>query len=714
MSSDSTTRSRRAALALALALLVPVAIVRTAGPGPGSARAPKPLAHAQAGACPRFASQASRIGAETKDVAVVGQRAYLALGARIRILSLDVDDEGEGAVAALDTIGEIALPSEIASLRADEARQRLFAATEAGALHAFDLRAEPPRPLAAASIGEEAPELALWDGRVFAGTLRGRQRVLRVIELREGGQGGAARLEQVGEMSSAPSGPLYAQNGFLYAEGWLPNERQRSLVAIDVRRPAAPRLAGGMPYEGGVNDLVFDGALGYLAASSGGVRVLDLADPSQPRIVFDEEDAPRAGLRQLALAGGRLHASRFGMLSLYDLANPKAPSLLSQAPLSPEPRSIAPAGTGIVAAADGRLSVLEEDASSSSLRIGARSLFYAHTENHTRDALLLESGRLFAGSVGEAIHGFELADPARPSPLGASLVGQGKLRLATGAPGQLIATANSGHVGNLLSLHSTGPDAPRIAAMTSLPGAPGAAKERRGRIYLNMGTSHVPETFPGQFQELAVFDAARPDLLERVGQIEPPGNILAFSGDVGFHYLAGELRPLDLSDPDAPAFGAPLAIPDVRDALVLEERLFLSTYDALEILDIAEPMAPRRQGALPLSGRLLAADGGCLFLSHDADESATRRLGVHVVDASAEDEPAVVADLSLDGRSHLDTITGLQVRDGWLYVSAPELLVLALDRVIPTPTPIPSPPPLPTMRPTEAPVGRIALPWAER
>lgn len=714
MSSESRRRSRRAAFALALALLVPAAIVRTAGPGPGSARAPKPLAHAQAGACPRFASQASRIGTETVDVAVAEQRAYLALGARIRILSLDVDDASEGAVVALDTLGELALPSKIASLHADEARQRLFAATEAGALHAFDLRVEPPRPLAEASISEEAPELALWDGRVFAGTRRDRQEVLRVIELREAGPGGAARLQQVGEMISAPSGPLYAHEGFLYAEGWLPDERRRSLVAIDVRLPAAPRLAGGMPLEGDVNDLVFEGALGYLAASSGGVRVLDLAEPSQPRLVFDEEDAPRAGLRQLALAGGRLHASRFGMLYLYDLANPRAPSLLSQAPLSPEPRSIAPAGTGLVAAADGRLSVLVEDASSSALRIGARSQFYAHSENHTKDALLLESGRLFAGSVGEAIHGFELADPARPRPLGASLVGRGSLRLSAGAPGQLIATVNTGFVGSLLSLHATGPDAPRVTAMTSLPGAPGAPKERDGRIYLSMSTADLPPTFPGQFQELGVFDATRPDRLERVGQIEPPGSILAFSGDVGFHYLAGELRPLDLSDPDAPAFGPALAIPDVRDALVLEERLFLSTYDALEILDIAEPMAPRRQGALPLSGRLLAADGSCLFLSHDADESATRRLGVHVVDSAAEDEPVVVADLSLDGRSHLDTITGLQANDGWLYVSAPELLVLALDRVIPMPTAMPSPPPLPTMRPTEAPVGRIALPWAER
>ena len=692
-----------------------------------------PSAHAQPSSCPTFASTASRIGGATTDVAVAKGIAYVAVESRIRIVPLEPTSDERPAAhppAVLNPAAEIELPSEIVALRGDDERDLLVAATEAGAVHVYRTAGHSLRPLAAATISDEAPEIALWAGRIHAHARLGARRSLRVIELVEGDDGTPPRLVQVGRLDRPPSGPYFAQDGTLYSDGRLQPGRERGLVALDIRDPAAPRVVGGVAIEAGAKGMAFGDGVAYVATFGSGPVVLDMADHWQPERIGVIE-SPRVGLQDVALAGTQLYGASNGSLFTYDLTDPRSPAEASIDSRFSQIRALALDATWPVVAADGLLEVLEGDSPEAGGVFG-RYLHFARAGFGSHLSLALWEGRLYAESLGRTLHVLDLSDPSSPREADTLHLGRSMsildLDLAPGAPGTLWASRSNGFVGDLLAFAAPAEGAPEPLSWTSLRGAPGPPAVLGERLFLSLTLSDLPTSNPAEGLRLAVYEVADPSQPTPLEDIRPPGSILAFHGTVGYHALGGEIRPVELTDPSAPVFGEPFVqLASVRSARVVGTQLFVSTEQGLERFDLTDPMAPRREPRLPVRGFTLAHDGTCLYVAQDPRVEPRNRALVHVLEVSGTGAPRHVSSLHIEGANHFERFHGMQVANGHLHAAVPELYTLALDRIVATPTAMPSPPPLATIpaRPTgvatPSPISpnldvvtRIALPWASR
>jgi len=667
--------------------------------------------------CPTFASQVGRIGDATADVAVAGGVAYVAIGPRIRAIGLDVGEvEGRSEPADLQTLGEALLPAEIAVLDVDEGRGILVAGTVAGALHVFGISQGVLAPLAAATIGEEVLHLQVQDGRIYAMAKTRFVHSLVVFDLVGGQESQPLRFVEVGRMERPPvdGDRFFLRGDDLYGEGRRPPALQPEIVVVDVRDPTAMAVVGGVSFEGGLTDMAFAGNVAYVATSLRGVGVIDLSDPWQPAFIASME-TPRRGLRRLVISGTWVYGVAESFLYITDVTDPAAPVALSSWDVQALVRGLALDGDRPVLAGDGVLRILSGD-DATALAVLGRQLHYARTERPTGsgNALALVDDRLYAGSVGGAVHAFDLSDPVRPREGRAAYVQGDSFALAPGRPGLLFATEGFFiWPGRLITLDLLGAGAPSLVGVAGVPGGPGAPAVLGDHVFVWDVHSDVPIEDPTSTTSLTVYDVSDPAQVRAVHRIEPPGDILAFVGTVGYHQLGREIRPVDLSEPTAPVFGEPIAIGGyATSGLALGTRLLLATAEGLEVLDVSVPMAPRRGPVVEAAGRLLVADGHCVYLTHDRGEGSGQRPSIHVLDASASDRLEVVADLNLEGASPWTFVSGLAIADGFLYATAPELFVLALGRAVPTATPLPSPRPLPTPGPTAVGKARLALPWA--
>lgn len=119
------------------------------------------------------------------------------------------------------------------------------------------------------------------------------------------------------------------------------------LSVVDVRTPAAPRLAGEIAFGGWPRDLASAGDAVYIAAGTGGLHTISVADPAAPRLLGSF--APGAEAMSVAFAGSAVHlATRSGSdLLTFDRTDPLHLRLVTR-------RSL-PGTSGTMLAIDGRL-----------------------------------------------------------------------------------------------------------------------------------------------------------------------------------------------------------------------------------------------------------------------------------------------------------------------------------------------------------------------
>jgi hypothetical protein len=245
------------------------------------------------------------------------------------------------------------------------------------------------------------------------------------------------------------------------------------------------------------------------------------------------------------------------------------------------------------------------------------------------------------------------------------------------------------------------PAAPELVGVAGVRGAPGQPTVHGDTVFVASFFSDIPTADPADVMDTTVFDGSDPTSPTALTKIEPPGGIIAMHGSVGYQITGDAIRPVELEDPSAPVFAAPVDVPtSILDALVADDRLFLAGYEDLVVVDLSEPLAPRVAEVLPYTGLALARDGRCLYLA-EPDEWEQRSTIVHVFDIGPRHPNPVrhVSDLVIEGANPAVGIQGMAAANGALYVTALELYVMALGRTIPTATAMATPPALPTPSP---------------
>ena len=123
------------------------------------------------------------------------------------------------------------------------------------------------------------------------------------------------------------------------------------LVLMDVAEPGEPRRLGALPLTGGAGAVVLRGARAFVACGAEGLVIVDVADPATPREA-GRLDTDGGVLDVLLLEGDRALVADGTMgLALVDLSEPAAPKLIRRLDTGGYPRSLARHPEGALAAA---------------------------------------------------------------------------------------------------------------------------------------------------------------------------------------------------------------------------------------------------------------------------------------------------------------------------------------------------------------------------
>ncbi len=536
-----------------------------------------------------------------------------------------------------------------------------------------------------------APEvLAVVGGSVQAVVVEGQRAYvgigsrIRVLDI-----GGGGEPRRLGESAQLPG----LIEGLAVADGRvLAAARAAGLRLADLRDPAAPRLLGGGPKAKLARAVQVAGGFGYLADGSNGVRVLDLADAAAPAEVA-VLDVSGGEAWDLALSGGKAFvADRVG-LKVFDVSNPRAPTLIGGRETPGWARDVVVTATHAFAA-DGDRGLIVMDLKDLADISRVADLDTAGDAM----ALALDGSRLYIAD-GSGLRIVDVADPETPALLG-SLDLPGEVQdLALSGSRVWLAAGTAG----LLMVDAADPAQPRLAL--SLPEAPlmaNAAAVAGGRLYVadgNLGLldfaldagglagAHGRLALPGTPAELElagnralvaartgglqVVDLSRPGVPRAAVKLEPAGRrvndvALADGQAAMLDAPAGGgkhgLHLLDLADGAEPRIqGSSLTLSLAYDLALSGDRAYVADLDGLRLFDIADRSAPKELGQADPIGVVygLAVDAARQRVIASVGES-----GLRVLDASDPARRRVVGSMDTAGY-----FRDLLLVDGLLFVA---------------------------------------------
>jgi hypothetical protein len=463
-------------------------------------------------------------------------------------------------------------------------------------------------------------------------------------------------------------GPVTA--AMLYDQRWAVAVAGPRLSVLDLAAAGQPQVLGTtLPLTGTTVSLAVSGRRAYASAvlddSSAELRVLDINTPTRPMLLgrltlARDDDAPGT----VVALGERAFVLDGGGLSVIDAREPARPRLVEHVATRGRPVSMALAGSRLyVTEADdadaGGLEVLDLAAGT------PRSVGYLALETAGTDVLLRGNVAFLAGGEGSPVLAVDIARPELPVRLGA-VNAAGILRLFPGNGSWLYGEAkvdDSDEEPYQLRTFQAPIDTPTTWSLAGSTGLPVGARmlagsagqllqgDAAGRLTLLDGAAGLPTPagkvalcsfvlgWPGalvadgrfvyvvdrQSHSLEVLAASVPERAERLGSLPLPADL-----DVADMVLAHSvlylvapdlgLLAVDVHDPTAPRIvgqwpawaGDVLAVSG--SLLVLGRRAGVAD-GALQILNIADPVAPIARGQLGLDVADLSISASVAFVS---------------------------------------------------------------------------------------------------
>ncbi len=547
-------------------------------------------------------------------IAVAGDTAYLGVGPRL--ILLDVADPraprqvGQsqalpGLVQDVDVVGDLAY----------------VAAGDAGLVVLDISERGSPHQVGAVQTRGSASRLVVQGGLAYVGA----QNLLTVIDIAESS---APRevgwLEMPGEVSA-----LAVVSGTAYIA------HQKGLHVVDVSDPAQPRERGALRLPAGAEDVAVLGGYAYIAG--GGLRVVDITDPTRLRVVGSWEALGMA-TSAVAVVGDTAYVTsgfcEFGYCSAslvpLDVSDPTKPREIGQTNAPVLARDIVVSGgfAYVVGPMDG-LSVIDVRDAAHPREVGSARF---NTPGSV-EAVILAGDHAYALSGGKTAVILDVAQPQDIHPVGVIQEPTWLNGLALWNGYALVSAWQDGlHLFNVQD-----PTRPRQVGALS-------ASELGGAAY-SLVVADAPDGVNAVVvvdEGLRVIGLKQPTEPHVLGQLAVEGGTfdVAVAGRlvvlVGEYYPQGAyepvgiLRVVDITDPASPRQVGALVLPrEARSVAVAGGYAYVGLADALWAVDVSDPAHPRRVSALPIAGGALdvVVNGSYAYL-------AAGRAGVWVVDVS--------------------------------------------------------------------------------
>lgn len=408
------------------------------------------------------------------------------------------------------------------------------------------------------------------------------------------------------------------RGGIIASDGFAYYTSPYNLTIVDLARDGAPAIVGSLPGFSCADMRLRDGLL-YGAATQGGVRIANIADPAAPRIVGEAVDTDRPNPSSaIALAGKYSWINETGWeggMRSYDVSDPTHPRLIA---------GVATDGWSDDLDVKGGLAVLENWAEGlhvfdvSNAAAPVRRSTYEEAQQTLRVAV--EDNYAFLMGWPGPVVWMDISTPEAPrvlNRLGNEFGG------ATAFDGRFAYVVEESY----LAIYDLGnPPHVTVRGRVELPQGSRAIVNRNGFVYIPFSEA----AFQGG---VAVVDARNPDSPVHVNTIEAWSPMdVAISGNLLLHVDSGNgLNCYDISNPADPNFIGSLATRGYPMALTLiNEYAYIATSAGIDVMNFSNPTYPVPVAFLRTE---IQNEGICTLGEYVVTSSG------RVIDASLPDHP---------------------------------------------------------------------------
>jgi hypothetical protein len=496
------------------------------------------------------------------DVAVAGDRAYIAA----REGGLEIIDISDPAAPGL--IGGIAIPDEAVGLAVAGQYAYVISSTVIGsaALQVVDV-SDPAAPEIAGSIDllGVARDVAVAGSYVYVAC---RQAGLQVVDVSD-----PASPHVVGDYDVPSWAICVALSG---SRAYLV-DRDTGLKSLDITQPATPTLLGGTSIAGLPSKIAVSDGMAYVTSGDFdprfdhfGLEIVDLSDPSSPRVVGALVSPGDSG--GVAVAGDYAYVTDDLGLQIADVSNPNRPESLGSVDILAYNVFDLATKEGLACVATGSGIVMVDYSNPASLFVTSKLVVSALGVAIAGDYVYV------VGNDGLTIIG--ISNPSSPAIVGHTDIPGDPWDIAITSNYALVAARDAG----LQVIDITNPTAPAIVGTAPVP----------SRQVAVAGNYACTSNFTDEVQIIDISNPAAP-IVAGVQAVQDNALGLAMAGNLV--YVADRyfgLEVVDISTPSAPVVVGSVSTPDYAAGIAIAgDRAYIADYGAgPQVVDIAVPSSP--------------------------------------------------------------------------------------------------------------------------
>lgn len=396
------------------------------------------------------------------------------------------------------------------------------------------------------------------------------------------------------------------------------------LTVLDVSDPSSPRLVGSLEtYRHWAMSVAADGHYAYLADADG-VAVVDVSIPESPAAVAWLAMPDEA--RDVALDGTTLWvAGGSEGLVAVDVSNPPTPAILGALDLSDFANCVAVEDGLVCVGGEDWLHVVDGNDP------GTPEVFGTAYVGWLLESVALQGGICYAGSGFPYLHVFDVTNPQAPLALStqnfSALGGLSVMGVVTTGD---LTYASVGGLDNvsLCILDTSDPSAPRTLGTWRCAGEAKGLAISGGLAYLATGNDYG----------VRIVDVSNPRAVPLRASVGLSAQAVAAAGSLAYVLGGGSLHVVDASvEPPAVLGALPLAGNGVAAS---GSYAFVTAGSAgLQVVDCTDPSAPTLLSNVPVPVWTIAASGARVY--------AAGNHIVHVIDVTNPAAPSVLGSLPL-------------------------------------------------------------------
>ncbi len=396
--------------------------------------------------------------------------------------------------------------------------------------------------------------------------------------------------------------------------------------------------------------VVVEGNYAYMANSSYGLRVIDIADPENP-LFAGNVDTPGTAYC-VAISGDYAYIADYsGGLQVVDITDPHYPVIVAEVDTMTDANGVVIAGD-YAFVTDYIMGLVVIDISD------PENPFYVNNTGPGCFCIGISGDRAFVGAS-STLRVLDISDPANPVYLNYCATPNVIRDMIVSGDHVYIADSNSG----LRVVDISDPDNPFVVAGLDTPG------EAR-RLAISGDYVYIADDGPG----IHVVDISDPAAPEMINSFDTPGSNargIALAGEYafvadGYHCL----HVVDIADFTSPSIVGSIATPSAQDVTVAGDYAYVADHEAgLKIIDIGNPWEPELEGYYDSLGTVydVAVSGDYAYLANGLS-------GLLVVDISDPAGPKRAGSYDTPGNAQ-----GVAVSGDYAYVADGSAGILVVD-----------------------------------